>query len=141
MLDWASRRVLAWRVSTTLTTDFCLEAVQEAITQHGTPTFFNTDQGCPFTSQEFTGLLTHHDIQISMDGKGCWRDNVLRERLWKSLKYEEVYLHAYDTVGAAHQGLERYLTFYNQTRPHQALDGKTPDQVYFNNLPARLTAA
>jgi putative transposase len=141
VLDWASRRVLAWRVSTTLTTDFCLEAVQEAITQHGTPTIFNTDQGCQFTSQEFTGLLTHHGIQISMDGKGCWRDNVLVERLWKILKYEEVYLHAYDTVGTAHQGLERYLTFYNQTRPHQALDGKTPDQVYFNNLPARLTAA
>ena len=141
VLDWASRRVLAWRVSTTLTTDFCLEAGQEAITQHGTPTIFNTDQGCQFTSQEFTGLLTHHGIQISMDGKGCGRDNVFVERRWKSLKYEEVYLHAYDTVGAAHQGLERYLTFYNQTRPHQALDGKTPDQVYFNNLPARLTAA
>jgi putative transposase len=88
VLDWASRRVLAWRVSTTLTTDFCLEAVQEAITQHGTPTIFNTDQGCQFTSQEFTGLLTHHGIQISMDGKGCWRDNVFVERLWKSLKYE-----------------------------------------------------
>ncbi len=111
VLDWASRRVMAWRVSTTLTTDFCLGAVQEAITQHGTPTIFNTDQGCQFTSQEFTGLLTHHGIQISMDGNGCWRDNVLVERLWKSLKYEEVYLHAYDTVGAAHQGLERYLAF------------------------------
>ena len=141
MLDWASRRVLAGQLSNTLTIDFCLKAVQEALTRYGAPDIFNTDQGGQCTSQECTGLLTHHGIQISMDGKGCWRDNVFVERLWKSLKYEEVYLHAYDTVGAAHQGLERYLTFYNQTRPHQALDGKTPDQVYFNNLPARLTAA
>ena len=141
VLDWASRRVLAWRLSNTLTTDFCTEAVQEAMTNYGAPTIFNTDQGCQFTSLEFTGLLTHHGIQISMDGKGCWRDNVCVERLWKSIKYEEVYLHAYETVSAAHQGLERYLTFYNQTRPHRALDGKTPDQVYDDNLPARHTAA
>ncbi|WHZ16797.1 MAG: Transposase [Nitrospira sp.] len=141
VLDWASRRVLAWRLSNTLTTDFCLDAVQEAITRHGLPTIFNTDQGCQFTSHEFTGLLTQHGIQISMDGKGCWRDNVFVERLWKSIKYEEVYLHEYDTVNAAHQGLERYLTFYNQTRPHQALDGKTPDQVYYDNLTTQLTAA
>jgi putative transposase len=105
--------------------------------QYGTPEIFNTDQGCQFTSQEFTGLLTHHGIQISMDGKGCWRDNVFVERLWKSIKYEEVYLHAYDTVEAAHQGVERYLTFYNQTRPHQALDGQTPDQVYYDHLTTR----
>jgi putative transposase len=107
VLDWASRRVLAWRLSNTLTTDFCLDAVQEAITRYGTPAIFNTDQGCQFTSQEFTGLLKDHGIQISMDGKGCWRDNVFVERLWKSIKYEEVYLHAYETVSAAHQGLER----------------------------------
>ncbi|HNP84098.1 MAG TPA: IS3 family transposase [Nitrospira sp.] len=141
VLDWASRRVLAWRLSNTLTTDFCLEAVRDALAHDGTPDIFNTDQGCQFTSQEFTGLLMHHGIQISMDGKGCWRDNVFVERLWKSIKYEEVYLHAYDTVSAAHQGLERYLTFYNQTRPHQALDGQTPDQVYYDNLTTRLTAA
>ena len=141
VLDWASRRVLAWRLSNTLTTDFCLDAVQEAVIRYGTPEIFNTDQGCQFTSQEFTGLLTHHGIQISMDGKGCWRDNVLVERLWKSLKYEEVYLHAYETVGAAHQGLERYLMFYNQTRPHQALDGQTPDQVYYENRTTQQTAA
>jgi putative transposase len=141
ILDGASRRVLAWRLSNTLTTDFCLDAVQEAIIRYGTPTIFNTDQGCQFTSQEFTGLLTHHGIQISMDGKGCWRDNVFVERLWKSIKYEEVYLHAYETVSAAHQSLERYLTFYNQVRPHRALAGKTPDQVYSDNLPARRTAA
>lgn len=141
VLDWASRRVLAWRLSNTLTTDFCLDTVQEAIARHGTPTIFNTDQGCQFTSQEFTGLLTHHSIQISMDGKGCWRDNVFVERLWRSIKYEEVYLHAYETVGAAHQGLERYLTFYNQTRPHQALDGHTPDQVYYDHLTIRQSVA
>jgi len=100
-----------------------------------------TDQGCQFTSQEFTGFLTHHGIQISMDEKECWRDNVFVERLWKSIKYEEVYLHAYETVSAAHQGVEGYLAFYNQLRPHRTLDGKTPDQVYFNNLPVRRTAA
>jgi putative transposase len=133
VLDWASRRVLAWRLSNTLTTDFCLDAVQDALAHYGPPEIFNTDQGCQFTSQEFTELLTHHGIQISMDGKGCGCDNVFVERLWKSIKHEEVYLHAYETVGAAHQSLERYLTFYNQTRPHQALDGQTPDQVYADN--------
>jgi putative transposase len=141
VLDWASRRVLAWRLSNTLTTDFCLDAVQEAITQHGRPEIFNTDQGCQFTSQEFTGLLTYHGIQISMDGKGCWRDNVFVERLWRSLKYEEVYLRAYETVGDAHQGLARYLQFYNQLRPHRALDGRTPDRVYWENRPAQPAAA
>jgi putative transposase len=141
VLDWASRRVLAWRLSNTLTTDFCLDAVREALTQYGRPEIFHTDQGCQFTSQEFTGLLTHHGIQMRMDGKGCWRDNVCVERRWKSITYEEVYLHAYETVGAAHQGVERYLMFYNQTRPPQALDGQTPDQVYDDNLTTRRTAA
>ena len=141
VLDWASRRVLAWRLSNTLTTDFCTEAVQEAVTNYGAPTIFNTDQGYQFTSLEFTGILKEPGIQISMDGTGCWRDNVFVERLWKSIKYEEVYLHAYETVGAAQQGLERYLTFYNRQRPHRALDGKTPDQVYCDNLTTRLTAA
>ena len=140
VMDWASRRVLAWRLSNTLTTDFCTEAVQEAVTTYGAPTIFNTDQGCQFTSLEFTGILNAHGIQISMDGTGCWRDNVFVERLWKSIKYEEVYLHAYETVSAAHQGLARYLTFYNQHRPHRALDGKTPEQVYCDNLTTRLTA-
>jgi len=141
VMDWASRRVLAWRLSNTLTTDFCLEAVQAAVTHYGTPTIFNTDQGCQFTSLAFTGMLKAHGMQISMDGTGCWRDNVFVERLWKSIKYEEVYLHAYETVSAAQQGLERYVTFYNQTRPHRALDGKTPEQVYCDNLTTRLTAA
>ena len=141
VLDWASRRVLAWRLSNTLTTDFCLEAVQEAITRYGTPDIFNTDQGSQFTSLEFTGLLKAHGMAISMDGQGCWRDNVLVERLWKSIKYEEVSLHAYETVSAAQQGLERDLPFYTQIRPHQALDGHTPNGVYVDNLPTRLTAA
>lgn len=141
VLDWASRRVLAWRLSNTLTTDFCMEAVQEALASYGTPAIFNTDQGCQFTSQEFTGLLKDHGIQISMDGTGCWRDNVFVERLWRSVKYEEVYLQAYDSISAARQGLGRYLTFYNQHRPHRALDGKTPEQVYCDNLTIRLTAA
>jgi putative transposase len=141
VLDWASRRVLAWRLSNTLTTDFCIEAVQEALANYGTPDIFNTDQGCQFTSQEFARLLKDHGIQISMDGTGCWRDNVFVERLWRSVKYEEVYLHAYDSVSAAHQGLGRYLTFYNQHRPHKALDGNTPEEVYFENLTTRLTAA
>ena len=141
VLDWASRRVLAWRLSNTLTTDFCVEAVREAITRYGTPEIFNTDQGCQFTSQEFTGLLKDHGIQISMDGAGRWRDNVFVERLWRSLKYEEVYLHAYETVRDAQEGMARYLTFYNQLRPHRALDGRTPDRVYWDNQLARPTAA
>lgn len=141
ILDWASRRVLAWRLSNTLTTDFCLEAVREAITRYGCPEIFNTDQGCQVTSQEFTGLLKDHGIQISMDGTGRWRDNVFVERLWRSLKYEEVYLHAYETVHDAHRAVARYMTFYNQIRPHRALDGRTPDCVYWENQPARPTAA
>jgi putative transposase len=132
---------LAWRLSNTLTTDFCIEAVQEALTTYGTPDIFNTDQGCQFTSLPFTGLLKDQGIQISMDGTGCWRDNVFVERLWRSVKYEEVYLRAYDSMSAAKQGLERYVTFYNQRRPHRVLDGHTPEEVYFDNLPARLTAA
>ena len=135
VLDWASRRVLSWRLSNTLTTDFCMEAVQEAIHRYGKPAIFNTDQGCQFSSLEFTGLLADHGIQISMDGKGCWRDNIFVERFWRSVKYEEVYLHAYDGVSEAKKGLERYVMLYNQRRPHTALDGKTPDECYFENVP------
>ena len=141
VLDWASRRVLSWRLSNTLTTDFCLEAEQEAINRYGAPEIFNTDQGCQFTSQEFTSMLKDSGIQISMDGKGCWRDNVFVERLWRSVKYEEVYLHAYDTVSDAKAGLQRYFARYNQIRPHSSLDDKTPDEFYFDNLPALLKAA
>ena len=141
ILDWASRRVLAWRLSNTLTTDFCLEAVQEAVTRYGCPEIFNTDQGCQFTSQEFTGFLQDQGVQISMDGTGRWRDNVFVERLWRSLKYEEVYLHAYETVHAAREGVARYLTFYNQVRPHRPLSGRTPEDVYNDHLPTRHAAA
>jgi putative transposase len=135
VMDWASRRVLSWQLSNTLTTDFCLEAVQQAIDRHGVPEIFNTDQGSQFTSTDFTDLLKGNGIAISMDGKGCWRDNVFVERLWKSIKYEEVYLHAYETVSAARSGIGRYLEFYNNRRPHSALDGETPDAFYFGNQP------
>jgi len=141
VMDWASRRVLTWRLSNTLTTDFCVEAVQEAIDRYGVPEIFNTDQGSQFTSLEFTGLLQENDIKISMDGKGAWRDNVFVERLWRSVKYDEVYLHAYSSVIEAKQGLDRYFSFYNQRRPHSALDKKTPDAFYFGNLPRKHCAA
>jgi putative transposase len=141
VLDWASRRVLSWRLSNTLTTDFCIEAVQEAIHRYGTPDIFNTDQGSQFTSLEFTQLLKNNGIAISMDGKGCWRDNVFVERLWKSIKYEEVYLHAYETVSAAKSGIGRYLEFYNGRRPHSALDATTPDAFYYRHLPTVKEAA
>ena len=140
VLDWHTRRVLAWRLSNTLTTDFCIDAVQEAIDRHGPPEIFNTDQGCQFTSDDFTGMLKQHGIQISMDGKGAWRDNVFVERLWRSVKYEEVYLHAYESVAQAQQRLTRYFQFYNERRPHTALDGRTPDIAYFNALPERRAA-
>ena len=132
VLDWATRRVLSWRLSNTLSTDFCIEAVQEAVTRYGKPEIFNTDQGCQFTSSPFVELLKQHGIRQSMDGKGCWRDNVFVERLWRTIKYDEVYLHAYESVSQARAGIERFLSFYNTTRPHSSLDGKTPDQVYFN---------
>jgi putative transposase len=140
VMDWASRRVLAWRVSISLTTDFCLEAVEEALAKYGRPEIFNTDQGSQFTSAEFIELLKDNAIAISMDGKGCWRDNVFVERLWKSIKYEEVYLHAYDSVSAARAGIGRYIGFYNERHPHRSLDGATPDSVYFKSLPVSLAA-
>jgi putative transposase len=140
VLDWATRRVLSWRLSNTLTPDFCLEAVEDALGRYGTPEIFNTDQGSQFTSSDFVDLLRTHGIQQSMDGKGRWVDNVFVERLWRSVKYEEVYLHAYDTVTQARQGLERYFRFYNERRPHSSLDGKTPDQVYFDSLSPQLAA-
>jgi putative transposase len=140
VLDWATRRVLSWRLSISMNTDFCIEAVEEALAKYGAPEIFNTDQGSQFTSAEFTSLLRTNGIAISMDGKGAWRDNVFVERLWKTIKYEEVYLHAYDTVSDARAGLARYIDFYNRRRPHRALDGMTPDAVYFNSLPVPLAA-
>lgn len=134
VMDWASRKVLSWRISNTLTADFCIEALEEAIHRHGRPDIFNTDQGSQFTSLEFTQLLKAHQIAISMDGKGAWRDNVFVERLWKTLKYEDIYLRAYDTVSAVKQGIGRYLDFYNRKRPHQSLDGIPPDRFYYDNL-------
>jgi putative transposase len=135
VLDWATRRILAWRLSNSLTADFCVEALEEAITRYGVPEIMNTDQGSQFTGTEFIDTLTQLAIRISMDGKGCWRDNVFVERLWKTIKYEEVYLHAYDTVSAAKESLTRYVSFYNARRPHTALDRQTPDAAYFNRLP------
>lgn len=140
VLDWFSRRVLAWRVSITLEASFCVEALEEALARHGKPEVFNTDQGSQFTGQAFTGVLADNKIAISMDGKGAWRDNVFVERLWRSVKYEEVYLRAYDSVGDARASIGRYLDFYNQRRPHSSLDGMTPDQVYFTTLPLRSAA-
>jgi len=139
VMDWASRRALSWRVSNSLDSTFCLAAVEEAIARHGRPEIFNTDQGAQFTSAAFTGLLLDHGIRISMDGRGCWRDNIFVERLWRTLKYEEVYLHAYDTVSAATAGIGRYLTLYNTRRPHSSLADRTPDEAYF--LPLPLAAA
>jgi putative transposase len=135
VIDWATRRVLAWQLSNSMTVDFCLEAVEAAIRDYGVPEILNTDQGSQFTGTAFVDLVQQHGIQISMDGKGSWRDNVFVERLWKSVKYEEVYLHAYDSVAEARKGLQRYFSFYNQRRPHRALDGRTPDMVYFEALP------
>ena len=134
VLDWASRRVLSWRVSITLDSAFCIAALEEAIARYGCPTIMNTDQGAQFTSAAFTGLLIDHGIRISMDGKGCWRDNIFVERLWRSLKYEEVYLHAYDSVSAATAGIGSYFTLYNTRRPHSSLTDRTPDDVYFASL-------
>ncbi len=135
VLDWATRRVLAWRLSNTMTTDCCLEALEAAIQGYGSPGILNTDQGSQFTSTAFVDCVQRHNVALSMDGKGAWRDNLFVERLWKSVKYEEEYLHAYDSVSEAHQGLSRYFTFYNQGRPHTALDGRTPDMVYFASQP------
>jgi len=135
VVDWFSRRVLAWRLSITMETEFCLDVVADALARDGRPEIFNTDQGSQFTSAVFTDMLTENSIAISMDGKGAWRDNVFVERLWKSVKYEEVYLRAYDTVSDAHASIGRYFSFYNSKRPHSSLDRNTPDQAYFNRLP------
>jgi putative transposase len=141
VVDWATRRVLAHRVSITMEADFCVAAVEEAIAKDGKPEIFNTDQGSQFTSEAFTGLLKQHGIAISMDGKGAWRDNVFVERLWRTIKHDEVYLKAYESVSHARESLARFITFYNTRRPHSSLDGKTPDEVYFaTQADARLAA-
>ena len=132
IMDWHSRRVLSWRVSNTLDADFCVEALEEALARHGRPEIFNTDQGAQFTSEAFTRVLKRHEVAISMDGKGRWVDNVFVERLWRSVKYEDVYLRAYETPAQLRAGLARYFEFYNARRRHSALDRRTPDAVYFS---------
>ena len=141
IMDWASRKVLAWRLSNTLDASFCTEALEEAIRNFGTPDIFNTDQGSQFTSDAFIGVLRSHGIAISMDGKGRWVDNVFVERLWRSVKYEDVYLKAYSSLGDARQGLREYFEFYNSQRRHQSLDRRTPDDVYWTTLPQQQVAA
>src|SRR6516164_1705201 len=138
VLDWFSRRVLSWRLSITMEASFCVAALEEALAKYGKPEIFNTDQGSQFTGAAFTGVLASNGIAISMDGKGAWRDNVFVERLWRTVKYEEVYLHAYESVTEARVSIGRYLDFYNGRRPHSSLDGTTPDQAYFSPLPLRL---
>ena len=133
IMDWASRKVLAWRLSNTLDASFCVEALQEALARYGTPEIFNTDQGSQFTSDDFVGILQKQGISISMDGKGRWMDNVFIERLWWSVKYQDVYLKAYGSIAEARNGLREYFEFYNRRR-HQSLDRRTPDDVYWSTL-------
>ena len=133
IMDWHSRKVLSWRLSNTMETDFCVDALEEAIGRYGAPDIFNTDQGAQFTSAAFTGVLKAAEVRISMDGKGRWVDNVFVERLWRSVKYEEIYLRAYDSVSEARARIGDYLRFYNSARRHQSL-GKTPDQAYFGEF-------
>ena len=134
VVDWFSRKVLAWRLSITLSADFCIEALEEALARHGRPEIFNSDQGSQFTSVDFIKVLKDAEIAISMDGKGAWRDNVFVERLWRTVKYEEVYLRAYASVSEARASIGRYLSFYNGSRPHSSHGGQTPDQAYLNQL-------
>ena len=140
VMDWASRRILSFRLSNTLTADFCVEALEEAIGRHGKPGIVNTDQGCQFTGAEFIGKLKANEIAISMDGKGCWRDNVFIERFWRTIKYEEVYLRAYETVGEARESIARYIAFYNSRRGHSSLQDRTPDAAYFGDLEMKAAA-
>lgn len=135
IMDWASRKVLSWKLSNTLDNSFCIEALEEAILRYGVPQIFNSDQGGQFTSHAFTGILKNHNVRISMDGRGRWMDNVFIERLWKSVKYEEVYLKAYSSITEARKELAKYFDRYNQRRRHQGLDDRTPDMVYWHTIP------
>ena len=135
IMDWYSRKVLSWRLSNTMDPSFCVDALRAAIETYGAPEIFNSDQGAQFTSDAFTGVLTQHRITISMDGRGRWMDNVFIERLWRSVKYEEVYLKAYENGTQARQGLGDYFEFYNSRRRHQRLNRRTPDEVYHQNQP------
>lgn len=135
VMDWYSRRVLSWRLSNTLEADFCIEAVEEALAVHGKPEIFNSDQGSQFTSDDFTDMLKDAKVKISMDGKGRWMDNVFVERLWRSLKYEEVYLKAYENAAEAREGIGDWIRYYNTERRHQGLGRRTPDEVFAGNPP------
>lgn len=136
IMDWYSRKVLSWRLSNTLEADFCVAALREALARFGTPEIFNTDQGCQFTSLEFTEVLKEAGVRISMDSKGRWMDNIMIERLWRSLKYESVYLHAFETGSEVRIGIGKWITFYNEQRPHSSLDDQTPDEAYSRNIGA-----
>ena len=141
IMDWHSRKMLGWRLSNTLDAGFCVAALNEALAKYGRPEIFNTDQGCQFTSEDFTQVLKDAGIQISMDGKGRWVDNAFIERLWRSLKYEEVYLHAYDSIPRFRDGIRRWMHFYNHRRKHQILEKRTPDTLYYENLNAEARAS
>lgn len=140
IMDWASRKVLSWRLSNTLDVTFCIEALEEALLRFGTPEIFNTDQGSQFTSEAFTDILNARGIKISMDGRGRWLDNVFIERLWRSVKYEDIYLKAYESIPETREGLTDYFKFYNNKRRHQSLDRRTPDTVYWSILPQQQVA-
>jgi putative transposase len=140
VMDWATRKVLSWRVSNTLEADFCIEALEEALERFGRPEIFNTDQGSQFTSPRFTGVLRDAGVRISMDGRGRWMDNVFIERLWRSLKYECIYLHAFETGSALRAGLRDWIGYYNARRPHSALAGRTPDEAYWATATEKLAA-
>lgn len=141
VMDWSSRKVLSWRISNTLDTDFCVEALKEAIARHGCPDIFNTDQGSQFTSNAFTEVLKDHDIQISMDGRGRFQDNIFIERLWWTVKHQYLYLRTFDNGTELREGLKEWFKFYNGERPHQSLNDYTPDEVYYKNLMQQSEAA
>jgi len=144
VMDWCSRKVLSWRLSNSLNTEFCIAALQEALAKYGRPAIFNTDQGSQFTSLDFTQILKDADVKISMDGKGRWRDNVMIERLWRSLKYECVYLNAFETGSEARNGIGKWIRLYNEERPHSSIDDKTPHEAYWKlpraGYPVKLVA-
>lgn len=141
VMDWATRRVLSWRLSNTLDTRFCVEALKEALFKYGAPEIFNTDQGCQFTSEAFTSVLKTWNVKISMDGKGRFRDNIFIERLWRTLKYERIYLNTYESGTELFKELTNWFTHYNEERPHTSLDKQTPNEAYFQGLEKLKAAA
>ena len=141
VMDWATRKVLSWRLSNTMDVEFCIAALEEALAHYGRPEIFNTDQGSQFTSPRFTSILTEAGVRVSMDGRGRWMDNVFIERLWRSMKYECVYLHAFETGSEARAGLGRWITYYNSQRPHSALGGRTPNEAHADILNCNELAA